>query len=460
MLIVTALMFFLYELIYLQNHMNSVELEKAQERVEITSVYFGNREDYVTPNQTTPVIYSSYDTSSYPVAIYSNDTTGYIYLLGNGDFRKSDDGWFLSKSYSGAVEGGSGGYTTEVTGSESGPGAVYLDFLNNPPAGNYSTLIMNLTRSVYLDLSMYGNASDSYANITDVSLLWGSKCVEFSNIQDATITFVLKFKDSGEEFIGTREYITDVQANWLSRTENATSWVKDKGTGWYVINLMLNVTLKHSASLMPELKLLVDDLEIKVTFEQHISDWYFTFNIKQNPQIIQELTMSYTSRYNTSLIQDNTPITQILSIVDSTTGNSMQIASGGASATEVKNVFTYSASEIQNYISVDGEITFRVYTIATKPFFVNASALIYVFHIETTDNIMIYIENLGTKSISLMSLWFRDYTGNHHYEIDIEMPIGVTYLYELPYNWTAGEFYFKVSTKKGTVTHYSTSVIV
>ena len=450
LIIAVLLTSFLYEVFSVQSKMNLFDALRSSERIQISKVFFGAKAIYDIPNTTNVYTASTsfFNTSPNPdpyAVLTSKYTNATIHPLVNGDFSKDSSGWFFTRSYIGANKGASGAYTTDVIGSESGAGAVYMDFMYNPPSG-LATAIMNWTTNVYFDLESIGGKTA----VTNITLSFGRYCSIYNNVERSHLSIYIIDPLGSEHKIKSYELL-DVDSNWIKENDILITNLINT-TGWYKLIFSLNVTVKSSALVMPELKLYLDDVDIEVNFINHLIDWSFTFYLNQEPPVIEELKMALTTRYNKTIIQT-------IYILDQSSNNFIKISSATISNVDVKLEFTFTGSDIQYYVSpTNRAITFRIYSVSNKPFeIISASPNIATFYTGVTNKMVIYLYNPGGIPVRVISLWIIDYTGHTHLDIDIQISPGETYTYVVNRTWTAGEYIFKVITSRGTIAIYKTT---
>jgi len=446
LLIAMLLTGYLFELFTVQREMNQQDLESTRERLEITDVFFGSKAEYTSPNSTTITTGTgTFDTSENadPYAnINSTFTYGITDPLGNGDFQRNADGWYFSYSYIDATHGASGAYSTEPTGSQTGPGAIYMDFYYDPSPSSFSYATLNWSAPIYFDL----DAIDELA-IENVTLSYGffTSIADPGKISDATLS-VFVVNSTGSEYSIPSIDVDDESLAW---EEPSNIDISDavSGSDWYTLKFSVYVKLKKSGSGRPEHRLFLDDIEVNVHFQNHVLDWEYVYTLNQDPTDISELEMSFTGHYNKSIIQ-------ALSVIDQTNDRHVLLSQATISEADVKLTFPISGTDIQRYIDQEtNNITFRVYAVSSDAFQnIAATPTLDVSYTGTRDTILIPIQNTGGVPVSVTSIWINDYTGHTQYEVDFQIGPGQTYIYEASHAWTPGEYMIKAITTKGSMT--------
>ncbi len=454
-LMVTILLInFLYEVYMIQIEMSQFDAERTQERVEISSVFFGDRRTYPSPNSTTISVGSGTDPFNPP---YINSTllSGHTYPLLNMNFTRNDEGWTFTKSYTGTSLGASGAYTTDVPGSPSGAGAIYVDFAYNPPSGSTVSAVMNWTSRFYINLEVLGGSEA----VVSVSLSWGRKCVVYTSVQSADMKVYFE-NSSGVQSLIDSATITDVDSSWIQRNNIPISLSSVKRSGWYKIIIVTTVTLAHSLAESPEFKAYLDDIGLDIYTKAQVVDWTSTFMINEDPTLIDQLDITYVGHYNITLIQS-------FYVYDFSSERWILFDRSLISSTPRTLKFTLAGADVQKYVSADGLVKTRVYAVAspTEPFQCIADEhTLSDYYSGATDRITITFRNSGGVSIRLVSLWIIDSVAHHHFDSTSNPPFniflspGETGTYTAHLNWTFGKYKFKVVTDKGTMATYAATV--
>lgn len=484
LLIAILLTNFLYEVISIQQEMNQFDSDRAQERVDISKVFFGNYAKYNMPNTIKQTIDG--EGTSVPVVDITNpisslNFTGSLNPLVNGEFTSDVRGWYFTRTYDPRVfpvTGGSGAYTTEVTGSTSGAGAVYMDFLFNPPSSETARARLEWSRFVNIDLESIGGSVDSS------KLTLGRKCTVYDNVLQSTIKTSIIDPDEGRHdgsLVGmalvSPEPILDTEAEWQIKTyqfleEDGRDVIQAKGSGQYRVVISLEVELKHSATTIPEIKMLIDDVNLEIEFTNHILDLQFSYTLTQSPNLIAELGMVFQSHYGALEGAHDIDVVQGIYIKDQTTTTErwVPLSLSSISTADLKLKYDFSGSDLQNYISARKsnykEITFRCYTIGSKDFegVFSVPTLDTLYYSETHDAVIVSIRNWGGVTISIVSVWVNDYSGHNQHPqptidtwLDFPISPGETYKLVVPHNWKAGEVKVKIVTSKGTIVQVVTT---
>jgi type II secretory pathway pseudopilin PulG len=441
LLIAVLLTGYLLEMFSIQREMNLRDAQANQERLDISDVFFGAEAEYTSPNATSiqtgmGTFNTSIDADPY-FAINSTDTDGVFNPLGNGDFTSGTDGWFFTYSYVDASYGAAGAWTTEPTGAQTGPGAVWMDFYFNPDPGNRAYATLNWSSPVYFDLEAVGVAS-----IDDIFLNYGFFTTIHDSVQSSTLNVYLV--NSTNEFLIDSTSISGVDDQWqIVEDEDLTSAIGS--SGWYTLVFSADIELRHAGSGRPEFRLFLDDVEFEMNFQAHVMDWNFTYTLNQDSTTLSDLEMVFSSHYNTSAIQS-------IYIIDRTSDRSVPLSRSSMSDSDVKLTFPISGSDIQNYIDQSSNnITFRIYSVSSNPFqHMGATPTLDVAFTGTKEKILISLRNFGGVSFTVKSIWINDYSGHTQKEVDLRVNPGDIYTYQAAYNWTAGEFTIKVITAKGS----------
>lgn len=441
LLIAMLLTGYLLEMFTVQREMNLRDVRANQERLEISEIFFGAEAEY-TPEYP-PVIVTEgegiFNESGDPYFnISSAVTAGVANPLGNGDFASSSEGWYFTYSYIDATYGASGAYTNEATGSQTGTGAIFMDFYYNPAPSKYAYATLNWSTQVYFDLESLGEGIDS------ITLDYGYFTTTHRSVDESTLEVYLVDSENVEFPIDSID-ISDFDDEWQIVEDAADLKTFISVSGWYTLVFTADVQLKPLSSDRPEFKVFIDDVSINVNFHGHVLDWEFAYVLNQDSITLSTLEMVFSSHYDTSVIQS-------LYIIDQASGRSVLLSRSTMSDSEVKLTFPISGSDIQKYISQDNNnITFRIYTVSANPFrHVGATPTLDIAYTGDQENILISLRNPGGVSFTVKSLWINDYTGHTQFEVDLRVSPGDIYTYQASYNWTGGEFTIKAITDKGS----------
>ena len=441
LLIAMLLTGYLLEMFTVQREMNLRDVRANQERLEISDVFFGAEAEYTPPNATSIVIGAgTFDELTDPYFnISSAATDGVANPLGNGDFASGSEGWYFTYSYIDATYGASGAYTNEPTGSQTGTGALFMDFYYNPSPGQHAYATLNWSTQVYFDLESLGVVIDS------VTLDYGYFTTIHRSVDESTLEVYLVNSENAELRIGDSIDISEIDDEWQVVEDATDLKTFISVSGWYTLVFTADVDLKHLGSERPEFRIFIDDVSFVVNFQGHVLDWEFAYILNQDSITLSTLEMVFSSHYDTSVIQS-------LYIIDQTSGRSVLLLRSTMSDAEVKLTFPISGSDIQKYISQDNNnITFRIYTVSANPFrHVGATPTLDIAYTGNQENILISLRNPGGVSFTVKSLWINDYMGHTQFEVDLRVSPGDIYTYQASHTWTGGEFTIKAITAKGS----------
>lgn len=451
--IAVLLVNFLYEINMIQIEMNQFDAERAQERIEISAVLFGDQKTYSAPNSTTIISGSGIDpfTDPYVTAVL---TTNKTYPIPNMYFDKDADGWTFSFSYYGTgsgSSGASGSFTTEPpTGSSSGAGAIYASFTYNPPSGTTAGVIMNWTTRFYIDLESLGGASA----IDSASLSWERICSEYDIVRSASVELYLRDADGVYHLVQSVS-IPD-RSSWIKSTNDVKSLITK--SGWYNVIIKITAELGHSGATTPTFKMYLDDIVLTLNTNSYVTDWYGTFAILEDPLSIKEIDIVYAGHYNVTLSQS-------VYILDASSERWILLDRSTISTSSRTLRFTLSGVDVSKYVSPQGYVKIRVFAAYSSVFKCIADSMTLTdYFTGSRDYIVLTFRNIGGVYIHLVSLWVIDSLGHHHFDsqstpsFDLYLSPGEKKTYRLSYSWSEGTYIFKVVTEKGTITTYSVTV--
>ncbi len=431
---------YLLEMFTVQREMNLRDVQANQERLEISEVFFGAKAEY-TPEYPPMIVTEGegtfYESGDPYFNISSEATSGVANPLGNGDFASGSEGWYFTYSYIDATYGASGAYSNEATGSQTGTGAIFMDFYFNPNPSLYAYATLNWSTQVYFDLESLG------ASIDSITLDYGYFTTIHRSVTSSTLEVYL-VNSSNVEFPIDSIPISKTDERWQIVEDDTDINTFISESGWYTLVFTADVKLKQLGSDRPEIQIFIDDVSLNVNFQGHVLDWEFAYVLNQDSITLSTLEMVFSSHYNESVIQS-------LYIIDQTSGRSDLLSRSTMSDSEVKLTFPISGSDIQKYISQDNNITFRIYTTSPNPFrHVGATPTLDIAYTGNQEKILISLRNPGGVSFTVKSIWINDYSGHNQTEVDLRVSPGDIYTYQASHSWTAGEFTIKAITAKGS----------
>lgn len=447
---------FLYEVYMVQSEMNQFDAERAQERVEITAVLFGDKNTYPSPNTTT--ILNGEGTSPItPPHLNSTRTTAGFYPIPNMNLTTNMEGWTFTRRYvdpniTGTTSyvtdrGAGGGFDGTITGSISGPGVIFSDFEFNPPKNTVTGALMNWTTRFHVDL-------DETGPVIGASLTWARWCVKLGPkvLKWPTLKVFLK-EPGGAEHQVEAVTVQEVEDSWNYSTKTLDpAWFAS--SGWYSLAIQLYDVQSYEPRPNKDIGIreLFDDIGITLLSEAYVTDWYASFLIDEAPGLIKQMELTYTGHYNSS-------VTQYISIMDFTSSKWVQLDKSFVSTQTSTRDFALTGPDIQKYISETMGIQLRVYTADNNPFKCVADDLQFsdYYHGGST-KIAITFKNSGGVTTHLISLWVIDSEGHHQFNLDLNLSPGETRTHVIQHPWTSGEYTFKAGTDKGTITLYVSTV--
>ena len=419
---------------------------------------------------------------TFPTTISSTEPARF-YPITNMNFTASSSGWVFTRRYIAGSFGMTGNFDPVTSiGSQSGPGEIYVDFINNGGGGttlnaigNWTTLF-TLTPSEVTDLS----AGTSTAAFWLGDILWVDSGTGSSS---ATVSFYLVDATTGAtatiaSFTATNLVWSLNHYAFSSLAAQHTFFSATSSTDTFELVISTNILLKTPQSGVGEIKVYFDDTGVALTLTNYYSATVCpTFSVSpENPLSIQDLTVSVQSSYTQ-------PVTQIIYLYDFTQSSLTQVDTatvststatryvdlgglvGGASQVQAfvqTQTATVTVAGCGNISTTPGEVIMKIYSIESTPgtrYSGTLSADVLTDYYTDTSHLSMRLLNSGTTTIHLVSLWITGTSGATHFASTLSGPSffeewigpGQTVSISLAYDWSPGEYTIEVVTALGNV---------
>ncbi|MEM4311815.1 MAG: hypothetical protein QXX95_05445 [Nitrososphaerales archaeon] len=457
LIIVMTLVGFQLEFNQAQVEIGISDAERAEERIEISDVFFGQMKTYT--NKTTFPPFSWKATVSdggnpFTDGLKAKSTQGILTPIYNMNFTITATPWVFQRSLINATTGASGSVTTEGTDSLSGAPGIFSDFLNNPPPGQTSLAVMNWTVTFFVDLTQLGNT------VSSATLSFGKKVVKYLNVvgpSEEKILFYLRKPSATSDTLLHKIRVTQEDANWV-HTNLAIGANNFTQSGFYTLIIQSKAKLSRSSLSTPEFKVLFDDVGIKLVSTVYVADWQATFRIDEPTLIVKKFMTSSITRYNTS------DVLQSIYIRDHIAGKWDFLDTSLVGTLPSTKTFKFDLAfgpQLQKYIGTGAQlqnITLRFYSIKSSPYKVFSDGIILKdFFVENRNSLVITLKNFGGKTVTIKSLWISDASKSKRFELNLLLKGGEEMVRVIDFRWSPGDHNFKIITTRGTAALFSST---
>jgi hypothetical protein len=450
LMIVIIMTGFMFEISKEQVEMTLIDTERAQERVRISSVFFGKMRTYTNGSETfsVEIKYGSGNPFS-ANGLEAQEIVGSIQPIPNMNFSSDASGWSFTRAYVNANTGASGSYTTDATGSPTGAGGIFASFIYNPPSGETSQATMNWTARFFVDLTLLGG------NVSSAYLSWGKKVVTYRNVVGpaAEKIFIYLKAPNGTEILVDSKEVTSEDADWTQYNGVSLPASFFIESGFYSLTIKSIAELSRSLVESPEFTVYFDDIGITLSNTVYVVEWQAVVELEEPATTINKMEIKMVNRYNVSDVLHTTSIRDYIS--DKWVRISTSLVSTLPSTTR------FSIEEfVANYIGTGAEqqkVRVKVYALKTVPFkaFCDLYELKDLYVAGERDTIIIEVENMGGVSVTAKALWIISPVGAKRYELNLLIKGGDTVLIEMTHKWIPGDHDFKLITTKGTISYFS-----
>ena len=454
LVIVMLLVGFQLEFNQVQVEMNISDAERAEERVEISDVFFGQIKTYTNSSSFPPFAWKANIADGgnpFTTGLIAKRETGILRPIPNMNFTESANPWVFQRILINANSGASGTLTTETIDSLSGSSGIFSDFAFNPPSGQTSSAKMNWTLSFFVDLTSLGNTVES------ATLSIGKKVVKFVNVVGSGEINVYLKNPNGSTYKLLNFVVTGSDSNWV-HTNKPISVNNFTQSGFYTIIVESKATLSRSNVETPEFKVLFDDIGILLKSTLYVTDWEATFRIDEPTLILKKFMVSIVSRYDV----DN--VMQSIYIKDHFANRWDLLDTSFVSTLSTTKTFKFDLAfghQLQRYIGVGTQlqnITLRIVSIKPNSFkaFSNGISLTDFF-IQSRNSLVITIKNLSGKPVTIKSLWISNPSVTRRFELNMLLRGGEEVIRVINFVWTPGDHSFKIVTTRGTMALFSST---
>jgi len=455
LVIVMLLVGFQLELNQTQVEMSISDAERAEERVEISDVFFGQIKTYTNSSSFPPFTWkANVAAGGNPFTsggLMAKQEIGIVRPIPNMNFTESANPWVFQRILTNANTGASGSLTTETIDSLSGSSGIFSDFAFNPPPGQTASAKMNWTLSFFVDLTSLGNT------VEVATLSIGKKVVKFVNVVGSGEINVYLRNPNGDTYKLINFVVTGEDVNWvhINRAINKNNFTQ---SGFYTLIVESKAELSRSNVETPEFKVLFDDIGIVLKSTLYVTDWEATFRIDEPVLILKRFMVSIVSRYDV----DN--VMQSIYIKDHFSNRWDLLDTSFVSTLPTTKTFKFNLAfgpQLQRYIGFGPQlqnITLRIVSIHPNSFkaFSNGISLTDFF-IQNRNSLVITIKNLSGKPVTIKSLWISNPSVTKRFELNMLLRGGEEVIRVINFVWTPGDHSFKIVTTKGTVALFSST---
>ena len=430
---------------------------------------------------------TSYNPSNSVTGNFGSNSPGSIYPVTNMNFTSDSSGWVFTRKYTlGTPLGLSGNFDpVSSVGSDSGPGAIYVDQTNNQgPStrvqgiGNWTTQF-TLTAGEVAALSV-GTSSAAFS-FGDIVTINSNPIHGFPNVavylQDAVSlkTATVSAPTTPSATAWNMNHCFNGGACGFASLAAQQSFFSG-GSGTYNLILETQTGVVGQSGAPSEQKVYFDDVGIQLTLATYFQATLCpVFSITQNPLSIQDLTMSVTSSYTQ-------PVTQTVYLWDYAQGTLTQVdlaTIGNTATTRFIDLggLVGGASEIQRFIQTSsasltiagcpnspisttaGSVVMKIYAVGTASFTGSLSADVLTAYYTDTSQFSMQLTNSGTETIHLVSLWVTGSAGATQFASTLGSPYnfsewvapGATVSVTVPYSWTSGQYSLELVSARGNI---------
>lgn len=438
---------FLYEVSQLQYSLVQYDQDRAQERFEISSAFFGGiKTNY--PNSTTPEgsgqISNLNMSDQQYITFQSNSTIIKQYPVDNMNFTYNRNGWLF-----------------QSTSRARGVTAAFVQYEGNPSPGSragsvYSSLQGRSRGPYWLNWTYYFTYSGGAPAAAYFS--WARKVANWTQISTSTVYVTLQDPTAGSPTIITSASVNSTspdQGAWLYETDMPVSASLFEAAGTYALTVALYASTKSSTKA--NIWVSFDDVGIVLETEQGCStDWYSTFKLSEVPNDITALKFQYTGHYSTTVFQT-------LYLWDYETNDWHELSKSTVRESDLTQGPFEVTDFVERYVSPLGEVNVRIRgEAAVESITCYADQLLLTDNFKDRTKFAIQIENIGSSRIDIVAIWIDNST--HHERITLKPAItlvqGETYTY---INYTTGLYFstctyeIKALTQRGNMWVYNTS---
>jgi hypothetical protein len=415
-----------------------------------------------------------------------------FYPITNMNFTSNADGWVFTRVYlQPGVYGMSGNFDPITgTGSPSGPGSIFTDFTYNPGAHNTVEAIGNWTAQFTLSS---GEVASLSAGLGVIKFSLGQFLAinnQGSSSSPPTISVYLQDANTGKTVtvvsptpastVWSQTYGIPFPVGTFANSLAAQESFFTGSSGTYNFILEADESLKGQSSALSEVRVIFDDSGVELALSNYYSSTSCpTFKIAQDPLSVQDLTLSVTSSYTTT-------VTQTIYMWDFAQGTFTQVdvASVGSTATTRfidLGGLTGGASEVQRFLQTatasvsppgcpndpistsPGYAIMKIYSVGAARFTGTLSAAVLTAYYTDTSQLSMELANTGTATIHLVGFWIIGASGPTQYASTLPAPRnfsewlapGQTLSVTVDYAWTPGVYTLELVSSLGNIFTFS-----